>query len=396
QRQMGGKDELVLDYREKKYDSLLGGQFAVREGNARFIDPKTVEIDGQPVRGERFLVATGSRPHIPDIDGLETVTYLTSDLLARDEGQELTDQPASLLIVGGGYIALELGQMFARFGTEVTLVERSRQLLAHGYEPELGRTMGQIFAEEGIVVLPNAAVQRVRADAQGIAAEVTIGSGRRTLHAERILVATGRRPNTDGIGLEAAGVAVNARNEIAVDAELRTKVPHIFAAGDVIGGEQSSQMATPVGARQGGIAAHNALAGGHPRSFDGRVIPRVIFTDPPVAVVGMTETEAVAAGHHCWCRPLPMSVVPRANAIRDTRGIIKMVADADTSEVLGVAMIGANASEVIHEAAMAMRFRAKLADFVDLLHVYPTMAEVLKIAAISRTKDPAKLSCCAE
>jgi mercuric reductase len=122
----------------------------------------------------------------------------------------------------------------------------------------------------------------------------------------------------------------------------------------------------------------------------------VIFTDPPVAVVGMTETEAVAAGHRCWCRPLPMSLVPRANAIRDTRGIIKMVADADTSEVLGVAMIGANASEVIHEAAMAMRFRGKLADFVDLLHVYPTMAEALKIAAISRTKDPAKLSCCAE
>lgn len=393
---MAQKDELVLDYREKKYDSLLGGRFSVREGNARFIDRQTVEIDGQPVRGERFLVATGSRPHIPDIDGLETVPYLTSDLLARDEGRDLTDLPASLLIVGGGYIALELGQMFARFGTEVTIVERGRQLLAHGYEPELGRTMGQIFAEEGIVVLPNAAVQTVRADAQGIAAEVTIGSGRRTLHAERILVATGRRPNTNGIGLEAAGVAFNGRNEIEVDAELRTKVPHIFAAGDVIGGEQSSQMATPVGARQGGIAAHNALAEGHPRSFDGRVIPRVIFTDPPVAVVGMTETEAVAAGHRCWCRPLPMSLVPRANAIRDTRGIIKMVADADTSEVLGVAMIGANASEVIHEAAMAMRFRGKLADFVDLLHVYPTMAEALKIAAISRTKDPAKLSCCAE
>lgn len=239
-------------------------------------------------------------------------------------------------------------------------------------------------------------VEAFRADTLGVAADVRLGNGRRTVRAERVLLATGRRPNTDGIGLEAAGVAVNVQGAIEVDAELRTSVAHIFAGGDVIGSEESSQMATPVGARQGGIAAHNALAAGRPRTFDGRVVPRAIFTDPPIGIVGLTEAEAVKAGHRCWCRPLPMSLVPRANAVRDTRGIIKMVADADTGEVLGVAMIGVNASEVIHEAAMAMHFRAKLADFVDLLHVYPTMAEALKIAAISRTKNPAKLSCCAE
>jgi mercuric reductase len=390
------KDDVVRDYRDKKYDSLLGGRFTVREGTARFIDPHTIEVDGQRLTGERFLVATGSRPHVPDIAGLETVPYLTSDLLTQGEEQELTELPASLLIVGGGYIALELGQMFARFGTEVTIVERSRQLLARGYEPELGRTVSQVFADEGIVVLTDATVQSVRAEAQGIAADVKVAGGRRTLRAERLLVATGRRPNTDGIGLEAAGLTLSARGEIEVDAELRTEVPHIFAGGDVIGTEQGSQMATPVGARQGGIAAHNALAQGLPRKFDGRIVPRVIFTDPPLGIVGMTEAEAVGAGHRCWCRPLPMSLVPRANAVRDTRGIIKMVADADTDEVLGVAMIGVNASEVIHEAAMAMRFHARLADFVELIHVYPTMAEALKIAAISRTKNPARLSCCAE
>src|SRR5262249_34070170 len=127
-----------------------------------------------------------------------------------------------------------------------------------------------------------------------------------------------------------------------------------------------------------------------------RVVPRAIFIDPPAAMVGMTEREAVAAGYPCWCRTLPISLVPRAGAIRDPRGIVKMVADAKTNEVLGVTMLANGGAEVIHEAAMALRFRATLHDFIDLLHVYPAMAEALKIAAISRFKDPAKLSCCAE
>jgi mercuric reductase len=190
-------------------------------------------------------------------------------------------------------------------------------------------------------------------------------------------------------------VSVNERGEIVVDEHLKTNVQDIFAAGDVIGGQSGSQMATPVGSRDGGIAARNAFSGDM-RSVDHRVIPRCIFTDPQVAVVGVTEEEALAAGHRCWCNTIPMTLVPRAGAIRDTRGIIKMVADADTDEVLGVAMVGANAGEVIHEAAMGLRFHATIQDFIDLLHVYPTMAEALKIIAISKYKDPAKLSCCAD
>ena len=390
------KDEIVLDYRKKKYDGLVGGQFSVEEGVARLLDAHTVEVDGRRLRGEHILIATGSRPSIPDIPGLDGVPYLTSDLLTHGEDRELTDLPPSLLIVGGGYIALELGQMFARFGTRVTIVNRNRRLLAHGYEPEVGREIGKVFASEGIAVLNEATVQQVRPAKTGIVADVRIGGNVRTLEAGHLLIATGRRPNSDGIGLDAAGIKVNKLGEVEVDAELRTAVPHVFAAGDVIGNQHGSQMATPVGARQGVIAAHNALSPEPPRRFDGRVIPRAIFTDPPVGVVGMTEAEAVDAGHRCWCRPLQMSLVPRAGATRDMRGVIRMVANADTGEVLGVSMVGAAAHEVIHEAAMAMRFRATLTDFVDLLHVYPTMAEALKIAAIARTKDPAKLSCCAE
>jgi mercuric reductase len=390
------KDDVIHDYRKKKYESLLGGQFDIATGHVQFVDGHTVDVGGRKLSGEQVLIATGSRPILPDIQGLTEVPYLTSDLLTNDEPMELQDLPTSLLIVGGGYIALELGQMFHRFGTEVTILERSPQLLAHGYESEVGLALAEIFAEEGIRVVTDTSARRVRQDGREVVTTARVGGDEKAFRAERILIATGRRPNTDTIALERAGVSVNARGEVKVDAFLRTTVPHIFAAGDVIGRELDSQMATPVGSRDGGIAAHNALSGEPMRRVDHRVIPRVIFTDPQAAVVGLTEEAAVSAGHPCWCHTLPMSLVPRAGAIRDTRGMVKMVADATTGEVLGVSMVGHSAGEVIHEAAMALHFRATLKDFIDLLHVFPTMAEALKIVAISRFKDPRKLSCCAE
>jgi mercuric reductase len=390
------KDEVVHDYRKKKYESLVDGRIHIEKGHVQFVDPHMVEINGKRLHGEKVLIATGSRPVVPEIEGLDQVPYLTSDLLTADEPMELKELPRSLLIVGGGYIALELGQMFHRFGAEVTILERNDQLLAHGYEPEVGQSIGKVFSEEGIRVVISAAVRSVRRERDGITATASVGGTERQYRAEKLLVAIGRRPNTDTIAIEKAGVAVNERGEVEVDDYLRTSVPHILAAGDVIGRQTRSQMATPVGSHDGGIAAHNALSGEKPRRVDHRVIPRVVFTDPQIAVVGMTEEEAVAAGHLCWCNTLPMSLVPRAGAIRDTRGIIKMVADAHTNEVLGVSMVGHNVGEVIHEATMALRFRAKLHDFIDLIHVYPTMAEALKIVAISRYKNPAKLSCCAE
>src|SRR5262249_44428701 len=155
----------------------------------------------------------------------------------------------------------------------------------------------------------------------------------------------------------------------------------------------------PAGAQDGAIAAHNAFAeetGRAPRKVDHRVVPRTIFTDPQIGIVGLTDEAANAAGHRCWCNTVPMELVPRAGAIRDTRGMIKMVIDDDTREVLGVSMVGVNAGEVIHEAAMALRFRATVDNFIDMIHAYPPMAEALKIVAISRYKAPTKLSCCAE
>lgn len=390
------KDDVIHGYREKKYEGLVDGKISIEEGHAEFIDPHTVDVGGKRISGEKILIATGSRPTIPPIEGLDKVPYLTSDLLTNDEPMEMTECPKSLLIVGGGYIALELGQMFSRFGAEVTILERSNQLLAHGYEPETGRVIGKIFVKEGINVVTNTNVKSVRMEKGTVVATASVAEGSKEFRAEKILIATGRRPNTDKIGIEKAGVELGPNGPVLVNEFLETNVPHIYAAGDLIGDEHGSQMATPVGSQDGGIVAHNALSGEAPRAVDHRVIPRAIFTDPEIAVVGMTEAEGVAAGHPCWCNPLPMRLVPRAGAIYQTGGYIKMVADAKTHEVLGITMIGHNAGEVIHEAAMAMRFRATLDDFIHLLHVYPTMAEALKIAAISRYKDPAKLSCCAE
>jgi mercuric reductase len=393
---IGQKDQVIHEYRQKKYESLVGEQIRIARGHVQFVDPHAVEVDGKRLWAQKVLIGTGSRPVLPDIEGLDAVPYLTSDLLTSDEPVELTHCPKSLLVIGGGYIALELGQMFRRFGADVTILQRSAQLLAHGYEPQVGQVMAEIFRNEGIQVVTNAVVLRVHHEQDTVVATVRGTGGERQFRAERLLVATGRRPNTDQIAIARAGVAVNSDGAVKVDEFLRTDVPHIFAAGDVIGDEMDSQMATPVGSQDGGIAAHNALSGETMRRVNHRVIPRAIFTDPQIGLVGMTEEEVIAAGHPCWCNTLPMALVPRAGAIRDTRGLIKMVADAHTHEVLGVSMVGPNTAEVIHEAAMAMRFHARLEDFIELVHVYPTMAEALKIAAISRFKNPAKLSCCAE
>ncbi len=383
------KDEIIEEYRTHKYESLLDDpdHMQVVPGQAALVSDHEVEVstpDGpRRLIGSQLLIATGSAPSIPHVPGLADVPYLTSDLLsAADDpwGTELREQPRSLLILGGGYIALELGQMFARFGTEVTLVTRGRTILS-GYE--------------GLRIVTGAWVRGVRSEGEGVALSVKLHGSQQTFTAEKLLVATARRPNTQEIGLERAGVEIDSAGAVRVDRTLRTSVSHIWAAGDVIGQETASQMATPVGAHDGKIAAHNALSGEPPREVDHRVIPRTIFTDPQVAVVGMTDEEAVATGIACDCNTIPLSVVPRAGAIRDTRGVIKMVLDGPTRRVVGVSMLGVNAGEVIHEAAMALRFGATTDDFIDLIHVYPAMAEALKLVALSFTKDVNRLSCCA-
>jgi mercuric reductase len=247
--------------------------------------------------------------------------------------------------------------------------------------------------EEGVTVLTSSTAAAVRKEGKEIVVEMSGGAV--SVRSSQLLVAAGRVPNTPNLGVEKVGVRTDKNGAVIVDEELKTSAPHVWAAGDVIGSNTESQMATPVGAHDGGIAALNALAGEH-RKVDHRVIPRAIFTDPEVAVVGLTEKQAVERGHRCACRTVSMEQVPRAQAVRNPRGVIKMVADRESRQVLGVSMLGTDAAEVIQEAAMGIRFDAKIEDFVGMLHIYPTMSEALKIVALSFTKDLSKLSCCAD
>ncbi len=391
------KQNVVHSYRDKKYQSILYEEDKIKvfSGQARLIDKHTALVGEHKILGDRILIATGTRPVIPQIEGLDQIAYLTSDLLTSDEAQELKELPESLVIIGGGYIALELGQMFHRFGTHVTILERS-QVILPTYEPEVSEALIFALREEGINLVTGAEVVHVSQKSdEEIEVLARIGEKERSFKAQRLLVATGREPNADNAGLDTVGVQLDDRGFVKVNDELQTNVPNILAAGDVIGRQTESQLATPVGAHDGVIAAKNALTGAH-QKVDHRVIPRTIFTDPQVAVVGLTDEEANGAGIRCWCGTIPLDLVPRAGATHQTHGIAKMVINRDTQEVVGVSLVMPNAGEVIHEAAMAMRFRARLKDYIDMIHVYPTMAEALKIAAISHFKDPAKLSCCAE
>ena len=397
------KDEIILEYRTHKYESLLDEpeRIQVVPGRATFASEHEVEVRSAGEKchliGEQMLIATGSLPRIPHLPGLSEVPYLTSDLLsdASDPWEtELRELPRSLLVLGGGYTALELGQMFARFGTQVTLVTHGKSILS-SFEPEIVESLTEILKEEGLRIVTGAQVLGLQRSGDEVVLSFQQHCSHHTVTAEKLLVSTGRRPNTEALGLERAGVEVDQDGAVRVDRTLRTSMTHIWAAGDVIGRETESQMATPVGAHDGKIAAHNAFSEEPLREVDHILIPRTIFTDPQVAMVGMTDEEANTAGIVCECNTIPMSVVPRAAAIRDTRGVIKMVLDRPTRRVVGVSMLGAHAGEVIHEAAMALRFGATTDDFIDLIHVYPTMAEALKIVAISFTKDVNRLSCCA-
>jgi mercuric reductase len=397
------KDALIQDYRARKYESLLDHpeRIQVVPGRATFASDHEVVVQSRDgtrrLVGDQMLIATGSTPVLPPLAGLADVPYLTSDLLSSADDPwetELREQPRSLLILGGGALALELGQMFARFGTQVTLVTRGKRILS-AYEPEIAEALSEILQEEGLRIVTSAQARGVERVGERVRLSVLLGGHPQTFTADKLLLAVGRRPATLGLGIKQAGVELDEKGAVRVDRTLRTTVPHIWAAGDVIGRETESQMATPVGAYDGKIAAHNALSGERLREVNHAVIPRVIFTDPQVAVVGLTDKEAEAAGIACLCNTIPLSVVPRAGAIRDTRGLIKMVLDETTRWVVGVSLLGTNAGEVIHEAAMALRFGATTDDFIDLIHAYPTMAEALRMVAISFTRDVTRLSCCA-
>lgn len=381
---MAQKDQLVADLRGAKYQALLPEYETIRyvQGRARFTDAG-IEAGGAIFPADRVVIAAGASPAIPPIEGLAETPYLTStSALALDR------LPTSLLIIGSGVIGCELGQMFARFGVAVTIVCRSR--LLPGFEPEISDALAGYLRDEGVTIECGVTYRQIRQTEAGVALDLLAGETAQTIEAEQVLIATGRRANTSGMGLGTAGIVLDRNGAITTDEHLATNRPGIYAAGDVTGRDQYVYMAA-YGAK---VAAENAL-NGNSRRYDAHAMPEVVFTDPQVASVGLTETEARRQGQDIRTVRLDLAQVPRALAARDTRGLIKLVAEADSLRLLGAHILAPEGADSIQTAVLAIKHNLTVIDLAETLFPYLTTVEGLKLASLGFQKDVAKLSCCA-
>ena len=381
------KNQIVRRLRKEKYSDVLKSLPSAKlfRGDARFVSKTRVKVDGINVDGKKFVVATGSSPRLPRIPGIENVSYLTNA-----EALSLRNKPASMVVLGGRALGLEFAQMYSHMGTEVTLLQRSDRIIPEE-EPEVSQALRQYLEDEGIEIKTGVEVKRVY-QIQGEKVIVATANGRKfEARGDELLLATGRDPNTNGLGLETVPVRLRKDGAVKVDREMHTTARHVWAAGDVIG----EPMLETIAAKEGATAAENALLGTH-RKIDFLPVPRAIFTSPQVASVGLTEKEAHEGGYECACRTIPMSKAPKAIIIRDTRGLVKMVAEASTGRILGVHILAENAADIIHEAVLAVKHKLTVDDIIDTVHVFPTMTESIKLAATSFRKDIDQLSCCAE
>ncbi|MDZ3836185.1 MAG: mercury(II) reductase [Rhodospirillales bacterium] len=381
---IAAKDDLVSTLRQKKYADLLPEYDGLTylEGAAR-LNGAGVLVEGDPVAAGKIIIATGGRPAVPPIPGIESVAYLTSTTLL-----ELETLPRSLIVIGGGYIGAELAQMTARMGVAVTVLCRSR--LLPQVEPEVSEALATVFHAEGITLHCGIAYDACREDETGVTVCVKQGGEPIEHKAERLLIATGRTANTEALGLDEAGIEQDSRGAIVVDDRMRTSKPGIYAAGDVTDRDQFVYMAA-YGAK---LAALNAL-NGDSLAYKNSAMPWVVFTDPQVAGVGLSEASAKAAGHEVKTSIVPLDQVPRALAARDTRGLIKLVADAGTDRLLGGQILAPEGADSIQTLALALKFGMTAKALAGTIFPYLTTVEGLKLAAQTFDKDVAKLSCCA-
>lgn len=379
------KSELVTDLRQSKYVDLMNEYgFELIKGEAKFVDEKTIEVNGLKLSAKHFLIATGASPTVPNILGLDKVDYVTSTTLLK-----LKKVPKRLVVIGSGYIGMELGQLFHYLGSDVTLMQRSPRLLKE-YDPEISETITQALTAQGINLITGASFERIKQDGDVKQVHIKVNGQQQIIEADQLLVAAGRTPNTVNLNVQAAGIEVGSRGEIIIDAYSKTTNEHIYAAGDVTLGPQFVYVA----AHQGGIAAKNAT-GGLKKKLNLGVVPGVTFTGPAIATVGLTEQAAKENGFKVKTSVLPLDAVPRALVNRETVGVFKLVADAKTLKVLGVHLVAENAGEVIYAATLAVKFGLTVEDLRETLAPYLTMAEGLKLAALAFDKDVSKLSCCA-
>jgi len=379
------KAELVDQLRAEKYLDLAKEYgFTICRGLAEFVDAETIECGGERLRARAYLIATGASPAVPPIEGLKEASYLTSTTAL-----ELRTPPHELAVIGANAIGLEMGQLFMRLGSNVTFLEAMPRVTPLE-EPEVSETMQAILQEEGATVLTSVNIRSVHSDGPRRKMSYEHRGRRREITVDEMLVATGRRPNTAGLGLEKAGIELTERGAIKVDEHLRTSNPRVWAAGDVTGHPQFVYVA----AYEGNLAARNALEG-EDLKIDFTSLPRVIFTGPTVAAAGLTDEQANALGIDCECRVLPLSAVPRALVNRDTRGFVKIVAERATGRIIGATAVADGAGDVIQAAVYAIQFGLTTGQVASTWSPYLTFAEAFKLAAQTFTRDVSKLSCCA-
>ncbi|WP_338604425.1 mercury(II) reductase [Sulfolobus tengchongensis] len=377
------KNEIVNALRKEKYEDVLNSyDVKLIRGKAYFVSPKAIKVNGEIIEARKFIIATGSSPNIPDIRGLKETGYWTNvEALSPDR------KISSLVIIGGRALALEFAQIYKRLGVNVAILQRSERILPN-WEPEISLAVKSYLEDtERIPVLTNIKIKEVRK--KGSESKIIV-TDKGEVEADEILLATGRKPNTD-LNLDSAGIKLNDSGGIKVDDELRTTNPSVFAAGDVIG----DLMLEALAGKEGSIASENAILDAHIK-IDKLSIPQAIFIEPNVARVGLTQLEATREGYETDYRVVKMENIAKARILRESQGLIKMVIDKRSRKILGVQMFGKYASEVINEAALAIRFRATISDIIDTIHVFPTMSESLKIVALSFIRDVSKMSCCVD
>ncbi|MGD9001321.1 MAG: mercuric reductase [Anaerolineae bacterium] len=341
-------------------------------GEARFTGPKAVEVklnDGSArhLTADRVFINTGQRPRRPDLAGLDGVPSLNSTTI-----MELDEVPEHLLVLGGGYVGVEFAQMFRRFGSEVTIVQRSGQVLSHE-DSDVAAEVISILREDGIEVLLNSDAQHVEGAPEGdIRLHVRTPEGERALIGSHLLLAVGRVPNTEQLNLEAAGVETDHRGYIKVDDRLRTSVPGIYALGDVTGGPAFTHISYD----DFRIIRTNLLEGGDATTED-RLVPYVVFIDPQLGGVGLTEREARRQGRNVKIARMPMSYVSRALELDQARGLMKVIVDADTGQILGAAILGIEGGEVMAVLQMAMMGGLPYPILRDAVFAHPTLSEAL-------------------
>jgi mercuric reductase len=384
---MEQKDQIVRGLRKEKYSDVLRSLPSAKffRGNAKFVSKRRVRIDGTNIEGRKFIIATGSSPRILPVPGIDKVDYVTNV-----EALSFREQPGSMVIMGGRALGLEFAQMYAHMGTNVTVLQRSERIIPEE-EPEISDALRQYLEEEGVKILTGVHIKRVYEKNEQKVVLASADGKEFEARGDELLIATGRQANTENLALDIAGVLLRPDGAVKVDREMRTTSSHIWAAGDVIG----EPMLETIAAKEGATAAENALRGTH-KKIDFLPVPKAVFTSPQVASVGLTDKEANEKGYKCTCRTVEMSKVPKAITIRDTRGLIKMVADSTNGRVLGVHILAENAADIIHEAVLAVKFKLTIDDIIDTVHVFPTMAESIKLVATSFRRNLDELSCCAE